>query len=233
MLKLSLKSSILVLLLLFCLIGTAHSGEEPQTYDRVTLSANAAMEVENDTLIAILYYQREGAALAPLANEVNKKITDAVKTGKRFHGVDIQTPAYRSSPVYEKQRLVGWRVRQTIRLKSQDIAQVSNLIGELQKTLALESVSYSVSPDKLQDTEEKLIAQAIDAFKKRSLLITHQFDRSTYRLVNMSVNTGGAPIRPLRMQAAAVSMEAAAPTLETGKQNIQVNVTGTIELQLN
>lgn len=228
----SVTTAILAVLL-FCVMGAAWCNDEPVTYDRVNLTANATAQVENDTLVATLYYQREGADPGALASEVNEKITAAIKTSKKIPNIDIQTPGYQSNPVYEKQRIIGWRVRQTLRLQSKEIAKLSKLIGELQNTLVLESINYSVSPDKLQEAEEKLTVQAIDAFKKRSLLITHQFGRTTYRMVIMSINSGGSPIRPMRMQAAAMAMETTAPTIETGKQEIQVNINGTIELQLD
>jgi len=228
-----IKKITLVLLLSTWMTGTALGNEEPITYDRVNLSANATTQLENDTLVAVLFYQREGANLAGLASEVNEKITAAVKTSKKLENVDIQTEGYQSNPIYDKQRLTGWRVRQSIRLQSRDMVKLSKLIGDLQNTLALESVSFSVSPDRLRGAEDKLIVEAIDAFKNRALLITKQFGRGTYRLVNMSINTGGLPFRPLRSQTSAMSMQAAPPTLEAGKREIEVNINGTIELQLD
>ena len=224
----------IIMISLIIVVGKAWGKDEPLTYDRINISANATTQVENDTLIAILYYQREGTNLAHLANEVNEKITDAVKASKKVPNVEIQTPGYQSSPVYEKQRLTGWRVRQSIRLESQDTVRLGKLIGELQNTLALDSINYSVSPGKRQEVEEKLIAEAIDTFKKRSLLITHQFGRTTFRVVEMSINTAGMPpIRPMRLQAAAMAMDVTPPTIETGKQDIQVNINAMIELQLD
>ena len=212
----------------------AWSHEENITYDRVQLSTDASAQVENDTLVAVLYSQREGEQLQALANEVNQNIASAVKMCKKVSEVEVQTLGYQTHPVYDKQRLSGWRVRQSIRLESQDSAKLSKLIGDLQKTLAVESISYNVSPKRTREVQDQLIVQAIDAFNGRAKLVTQQFGRAEYRLVDININTdSGVPVRPMPMRSAAMAMEAAAPpTLEAGKQEIQVTISGTIEMQL-
>jgi predicted secreted protein len=210
------------------------AGQKARTYDRVQLSADASMQVENDTLTAQLYAQREGSDLAQLADEVNRKITQAVARAKQVEGVSVQTQSYQTYPVYQQQRLSGWRVRQSIRLESRDGAKLSRLLGELQSSLALESLQYSVSPSQRQGAEERLIKQAIDAFQQRAALVTKQLGRRDYRLVEMHINTAGEPVRPMRMRAGVMAMDSATapPSLEAGSQSLEVSVNGTIELQL-
>ncbi len=223
-----------IVLLQSGLLGSAWAKEETLTYDRVHLSTSANTQVENDTLVAILYAQREGTKLSTLANEVNQQITKAVKQSKQTPKVEVQTLGYQTNPVYDKQRLASWRVRQSIRLESQDSAKLSQLIGELQSTLAVESINYSVSPGKLREVEDKLITEAIAAFTQRAKLITSQFGRSNYRLVEVSINTAGTPFRPMQMRGGVMAMEAAVapPTIEAGKQDVQITVSGIIEMQL-
>jgi predicted secreted protein len=225
-------SMLLMMSLLFS--STAWANDEPRTYDRINLSSSANTQVQNDTLVAVLYYQREGIKLSALANEVNEKISQAVRTSKQVPNIEVQTVGYQTSPVYEKRRLSGWRVRQAVRLESRDTEQMGKLLGELQATLALESINYQVSPDKLREVEDKLISRAIGAFKQRAMLITQELGRSNYRLVEMNVNTAGAPVRPVRMFTAAMAKESAVvpPAIEAGKQDVQVSVSGTIELLL-
>ncbi|KPJ87201.1 MAG: hypothetical protein AMJ53_18520 [Gammaproteobacteria bacterium SG8_11] len=223
-----------IVLLQFWTVGIAWAKDETLTYDRVFLSTSADTQVENDTLAAILYAQREGTKLSTLANEVNQLITKAVQQSKQIPSVDVQTLAYQTNPVYDKQRLASWRVRQSIRLESQDSAILSQLIGDLQSTLAVESINYSVSPGKQREVEDKLITEAIDAFTQRAKLITKQFGRSNYRLVEVNINTAGTPIRPMAVRGGVMAMEAAVapPTIEAGKQDVQITVNGTIEMQL-
>ena len=225
----------IVLLGLTLLSGSAMAGQKAKTYDRIQLSADASMQVENDTLIAQLYAQREGSDLSQLADEVNRKITQAVQRVKQVEGVSLQTQGYLTYPVYQQQRQTGWRVRQSIRLESRDGVKLSRLLSELQSSLALDSLQYSISPAQRQSAEEQLIEQAIAAFQQRAALVTKQLGHSEYRLVEMQINTAGEPIQPQRLRAGVMAMEAAVapPSLEAGSQALQVNINGTIELQIN
>ncbi len=224
--------------LLLCLTLASQSlmaEEKVATYDRIQLSANSSMEVENDTLSAQLYVQREGSELSRLADEVNKKITQAIAQVKQVDGIKLQTQGYQTYPTYNQQRVTGWRVRQTIRIESQDSAKLSQLLSKLQSSLALESLQYNVSPAQREAAVEQLIGEAISSFQKRAALVTKHLGRNDYRLVEMNINTSGQPVQPVRMRASMMAMEAsvAQPSLEAGSQTIRVDVSGTIELRIN
>ncbi len=220
--------------LLLVLCPVAWADERPLTYDRISLSAVASAEVENDILIAVLYSQREGSDTNKLTNEVNRHIRWAVDRAKQAADITVQTLDYNTNPVYRDGKLSAWRVRQSIRLESNDAAKLSTLIGELQERLAVQSITPDVSPASRRRAEDKLIAEAIRAFSARAALVTGELDRDEYRLVRMDVSTSDSPVRPLPMRSRAMVMEAAAapPALEPGTRKVQVTVTGTIELQL-
>lgn len=224
----------LIMAWLLISVNTVNAAEEQLTYDRVNLSAGASTKVENDVLIAVLYLQKEGDDLPALSNEVNTVIGKAVERCKKTPNVTVQTMGYFSSPVHKKIQLVGWRVRQSIRLESKDTARLIKLIGELQSKLAVESISYDVSPESRKKVEEKLISEAIVAFNQRAKLVTKDLGRAKYRLVRMNVNATGDSIRPMRSRGGPMMAEAAvkAPTIEAGQQKIQVTIQGTIELQV-
>ncbi|KRT57711.1 SIMPL domain-containing protein, partial [endosymbiont of Ridgeia piscesae] len=132
-------------LLLLAAIPALQADEDATLYDRVRLAVSAEQQVSNDTLVAVLYVQTEGTNTAALANEVNRKMGWAIGQAKLADGVKSQTLDYRTNPIYRKQVLTGWRVRQSLRLESNDSTKLSDLIGTLQKQLAVESISYQVS----------------------------------------------------------------------------------------
>jgi len=220
----------------FALISSTAAADEdvPLTYDRVDLSVSAQGEVSNDTLAAILFREMEGPGAAALADEVNKSIAEAIKRIKQVPGIQVQTLDYQTLPVYQKERITGWRVRQSIRLETKDIASLGTLLGEIQQQLNLQSIGYSVSPERMKEVEDRLIPQALKAFQQRAELVSHELGRSRYRIVALRVETAGPPLRPAFMAARAAPMEAAAPVaIEAGQQKVTVNVNGTIELQTN
>jgi len=218
---------------LFLLLSASalHATEAPLTYDRITLTASAGAEVDNDILACVLYAEREGNDAAGLSRQVNRLIAKAAQQAKTAPGIRAQTLNYNTSPIYRNSTISGWRVRQSIRLESQDSATLSNLIGLLQQELSLGSISYAISPERRRQHMDRLIAEAIAAFRSRAAMITKEMGRSGYRLVQMQVNSSRNNPRPYQLRALAMTDTAPPPTLEAGSQRLNVTINGTIELK--
>jgi predicted secreted protein len=222
---------------LLCLLVALplQADEETLHYDQVNLTAEASQEADNDTLVAVLSAQREGKDPAALSDSVNRLISAAIDEAKKEPQIKLQTLGYQTSPRYQEQRLIGWRVKQSLRLESQEGEKLSQLLSRLQSKLALESISYSISDERRRSVEETLISQALKAFQQRAQLVTERLGRKTYRLVEMHINTSSQPVQPMRMRrGGAMSMEStvASPKLEAGTQTLRVEINGRIELQL-
>lgn len=234
-LALNARIRVLGFLLALSALSAVHADERaPLTYDRIDLSSEAQGEVQNDILVAMLSSEMEGPKAAALAVEVNKTIAKAVDRIKQVPEIKVQTLGYQTSPVYQKERISGWRVKQAIRLESLDAGKLGGLLGELQQQLHLESVGYETSPQKRKEAEDGLIKEALGAFRQRAELVPRELGRSRYRIVALRVDTGGPPVRPMALGMRAMAVEAAVPVpIEAGTQKVEVNVSGTVELQLN
>lgn len=223
--------AVLVVLALLPLVAIAD--DAPTHYDRVSLQATASAEVDNDILEATLSVHREGSNPSLLSDAVNADIRWAIAEAKKVSVVTVQTLGYQTNPIYQQQRLSGWRVRQSLRLESRDIAALSQLIGKLQERLAVGQVGYRISPQRRNAVEEKLVVEAIDRFKKRAALVAKEIGRNRYRLVSMNINTRGGPAQPVaRAQVSMMTESRGAPSFEAGVQTLQVSISGVIELQL-
>jgi predicted secreted protein len=181
-----------------------------------------------------MYAQKEGTELAPLSDQINRLITQAVKQAKQHDNIKIVTLGYQTSPRYHQQQMTGWRVRQSLRLESEDSQAMSKLIGGLQSSLALQSINYNISSKRRLEVEERLTTQAIEAFRKRAEQVTKQMNRKHYRLVEMTIQTTDQQPPPYRVRASTMALGggSSAPTLEGGSQNLRVEISGRIELQL-
>jgi predicted secreted protein len=217
---------------LLALFSAGIPADQPLTYDRINLAVSSGREVENDTLVSIMYAQEEGNNPSRLSASVNRTIGQAVARAKQNPKIKVQTLEYNTTPVYRKQTLSGWRVRQSIRLESLDGAALSELIGELQASLAVGSISYAISPQRLKATEDELIGEAVTAFSSRAQMVAREMGRKGYRLVQMNINTPGNVSQPRQLRGMAMAMreDAAPPTLEAGSRRVEVNINATIEL---
>jgi predicted secreted protein len=198
------------------------------------LSADAVREIENDELVAVVYAQAQGQRQSEAANAVNEDLSWALELAESTRGITAQTLQYSSYPAYgNNQRIVGWQARQSLRLESRDADRLSELLGELQERVAIESVSYQVSREARETANDELIREALQSFNRRAELVTDELSRSGYRIVRININTGGGGVTPIAyrtMAAMRADAEVAQPALEAGTQTVSVNVSGTIEL---
>ncbi len=201
----------------------------PPLFNLVTLSAQAEREVPNDTLLATLASEAEGADPAPLADGVNRTMRRALEVARGYGSVRARSGNYQTYPVYDKNRIARWRVRQELRLEASDFGAATELIGRLQSILTVAQLSHGVSGEARREAENALLAEAIAAFEERARIARDTLKAKGYRLRDLSVSGGGpVPPRPLAMRAMAA--EAAAPALEPGSTRIAVTVSGTVQL---
>ena len=168
----------------------AHEAEP--TYDRISLSASAEREVENDVLVAVLFAEHQAQRQQVVSQAVNTAIRWALDKSKATDEIKVQTMQYNTSPLYDKKIIMGWRARQSIRLESKDAEKLSDLIGELQKRLSIGSVNYAVSTASRDLAEEALTSEALAQYRRRAELVTHDLGRKTYRIVQLNINSQGA-----------------------------------------
>ncbi len=217
-------------------LSLAHAEDKP-TYDRIAFSVSAEKEVTNDVLSAVLYAEQQGQDTTAMADSINQAITWAMGIAKQESSVETRTLNYTTNPVYTDGRVTGWQVRQSIQLKSKDSKALSALLGKLQEKLRIEGINYSVSPEVQTQTEQGLMDEALKNFKARAEQIKTTMGRAEYRVVRLDVQAANDFQPPMMrmavMDAAGAAPAPAAPSLESGKQNLKVNVQAEIELSIN
>jgi predicted secreted protein len=202
---------------------------DADVHDRAEISAMVDAVVPNDILQATLAYEVEGNDSALLAGEVNRAITAAVQHIKQQPDIKLETSSYQTAPVYQKERRTAWKVRQSLKLEGRDAGVFSELLGQLQATLHLESESHATSPEKVREVEEALIVKAIQAFRARAEIVAHGFGYKSYRVVSVTINTPEYG-QPAFSGARAMMARDAAIVIEAGEQKIQVGINGSIEM---
>ena len=218
-------------ILLGVIAANTAAAQEDTVYDRVDLMASASTDVENDLLIATVYAEVEDNDQADAADAVNRAIGWAADQAREIDGIEIQTTNYNTRPVYANgRRIVGWVARQGLRLESQDAETLSELLGELQQRVAIQSINYGLSKAARDEAEDGLIAEALAQFNRRADLIAGELGHNGFRVVRINVGTAGG-FRPQEamMRTMAVA-DVAAPAIEAGTQSITVTVNGTVEL---
>lgn len=226
-----------LLCLLLLLAPFAGAGQTAPTYNRVHLGESARAEVENDLLVAVLFAQSEGRDPAVPADEVNRAMDWALSLAKSHPEVKAQTLNYQTNPVYTKDKIRAWRVRQSLRLESRDSRVLGDLVGRLQESLQMESLSYQVSDEVRRSHTESLTTTALERFEARARHIAKTLGRSGYRIVQIRIDDAHRPPMPVArgmMFESAMADSAPAPArIEAGTSEIGISVSGEIELTEN
>lgn len=220
---------LLLLLTLLC-ITSAGADEREVIFDELSLSASAEAEVDNDRVRAVLFAEREGSDPAELARIVNREMEWALGRLAGAVGIEVSTPSYQTLPVYHQGRVDSWRVRQSLRLESGDYVAISRVVGELQKRLGLESMQFYLSEQGRQDAEDALIPEALKRYTARAKLMARQLGRKGYRIVAVSVGSGGTPV-PRRAELMMRASSAPPPQMAAGSSKVRVTVSGSIQLR--
>jgi predicted secreted protein len=202
---------------------------------RVGFSVESSREVANDWVTAVLSVTHEDPSAAEVAGRINADMAWALGLAKPRQSVRARTGGYTTLPVHDPKRgsVRHWRGTQELVLEGADVPALTALVGELQSRLQLQSLGFSVSPERRRKVEDELVAEALAAFRARADLVRRAFDAAGYRLVEVHVGTGGGGPPPPRPMLRAMAAEAAMapPAVESGTSEITATANGTIELE--
>lgn len=209
---------------------------EPLRYNQVSLHAQVEQSVNHDTMRVTLFTEAQDKDPAKLAEQITRKLNDALKTARAQDKVEVSSGNRSSQPVYDEkhENIIGWRERGEIVIEGSDFAAISTLTGELLGGLSLSDMQFSLSADSRNSTEDTLVAEAIEAFKERANIATRSLGGAGYKIVNLNLNTQF--MQPMRYRgqqkmALAADMEMSTPAVEGGQSDVTVSADGTIEVQ--
>ncbi|WP_288132512.1 SIMPL domain-containing protein [Accumulibacter sp.] len=197
----------------------------------IDLAAEASRPAANDLARATVFAEAAGATPSELAKRVNGLIADGLKTARGYSNVRTQSGATYTYPVYAKGgKIESWRMRSDLTLECSDPAALSELLGKLQASLGVASLSMLPAPETRKKAENEATLDAITAFKARARLIADAFGKP-YRIKHLAINSSGrTPPLPMLRAASLASAEAAAMPIEAGETLVTASVAGQIEL---
>lgn len=206
-------------------------------YNQVSLRAEVSQEVAHDRMQVSLYSEAQESDPAKLAAQITRSLNQAVEQARKVKDVSISLGSRNSYPVYAEKgnKIIAWRERAELRLESADFTALSQLTADLLSDLKVSNMSFSIADDSRKKSEDALLKEAIAAFKSRAQIATEALGGSSYRIVNLSLNSSGFA-RPLAfpMAKAGLAMAAdAAPRqeIEAGSSQVSLSADGVIEVK--
>lgn len=208
---------------------------ENESYNRADFQVDAAREVANDVLVAIMSTNVQQKQYVSVAQQLNATLNDALKISAAFSTIKTTSGNQNTYPVYGKNNQIDtWRGHAEIRLESRNFKDAGELIMQLQSTMQLGNVQFSVAPDTRTQIENALITEAIKTFQMRANTVRTALGATSYKVVRLSISGGNSipPYRPnMAMRAALADSAIPAPEFSAGDSRITVQINGTIEMR--
>ena len=191
------------------------------------MTGSAEIELPNDEAVANFFFEAQDADLTKAQGLVNQRVGDGTAALKRADPkAQIETSGYGSFPVYggdANRSIVGWRVRQGVTLRTENLASLPKTVAAVQSTLSVGGIDFRLSKAARERVEAQLIQQAIANLNARVAAAAQALGVPTSRVRLEEINFGGReggpiPVGDARM-ATMASDAVPPPTLRTGRSS--------------
>lgn len=205
-------------------------------YNVINIQTEASRNISNDEMSAVLYIEKSNKQPTQLAAEINLLMTQAVNAAKKYPQIKFETGSQSTYPIYDNdnRKVKEWRGRAEIRLESKDFKTASQLISELQQNFQTQSIHFNVSDAQRKKVENELMIEASKNFQQRANSLAQAWNKSSYQLINLNLNTNQYSNRAIpRMAMMKAASADAIPEQEmaSGESQITVNANGSIQLK--
>ena len=234
-----MKLKALSLALLALPIASFAEGPVDNYPPQVSFTVESEKNVERDLLRVSLFYQAEGNDLSALNKTMEEKMNKAIELTKAQSAVEIKDNSRNTWIRYnDKGKQQGWTARAELTLESKDSQALSTVVHELDGVLAIDSVSASVSREKLSSLENELTKEALAKFKDKALLLQESLQMKGYHTQSLDVSSANDSANDFRPYAAGAMMaksfsysdEKDETYTQSGKEKIKVSVNARIAL---
>lgn len=200
----------------------------------VLMTGAAEVELANDEAVASFFYEAQDADLTRAQSTVNQRVSDGTAALKRADPkAQIETSGYSSYPVYSSgsnRTITGWRVRQGLTVRTENLAALPKTVAAAQPLLALGGVDFRLSKAARDKVEAQLIQLAVANLNARFTAAGQSMGVPANRIrveeINFGVREAGAP-QPMMIRSAMQSSDAVAPPVfESGRSIERLSVTG-------
>ncbi len=157
---------------------------------RIKLAVSHVKEVERDTMEVVFRAEAEERDLKRLAAMVKDLVSWAVGIAQESPYLQVSTGDYQVYAIfdrYDPQRFSHWWGVQLVRIQSTQKDAIKGLIGRLQGKLSLLAIRHKLSPKARHQAEERLLEEALDAFRARADLLKSRLRARDYAILDLTV----------------------------------------------
>ncbi len=209
----------------------------PPTGTLVVMTGVAEIELPNNEAVADLYFEAQDADLTRAQAQVSKRINDGTAALKRADPKAVlESSGYSSYPVYadnnSTKAIIGWRVRQGVTLRTENLDTLPKTIAAAQPSLALGRIDFRLSKAAREKVESQLIQQAMMNLNSRfaaaaqSMKVAH----NRIRVEEVDFDRQQGQPRPMVMRSMAAAEQTTPTAFEAGRSIERLVVSGKARL---
>ena len=232
----------------------AHAQTAPATSGTlVIVPAFGEVKHANDQAIAMFMIEEQDKDKTAAASRVNQKMKQGTEIIRREDPqATLKTQGYYTYPIYPEQRPLpngvmpkpvptGWRVGQYLEVKTTNLANLPKLTAAAQKVVALNNLSFGLTPATLKKLDDERIAATYLNLNERVASIANAMGRKASDAVIDTVDFEGSGNYAQRADMAAAPMmmsrsakmeqEVSEPTFEPGETTLQMRLVGKVKFK--
>lgn len=204
----------------------------------VVMPGLAQMQLPNDEALASFYYEIQDAEVRKAQSQVNARVAEGIAALKRADpAAQVESAGYQSYPVHTQApggalRVGGWRVRQTVSLRTTDLERLAATVQVGQGVMALGSLQFQPSRAAREKAEAQLIERAVANVQVRIAAAAKALGVPPERVRIEELSFGRrdefVPHQPMMMRTAMADAAVAPPALEPGHSTESLPVTARV-----
>ncbi|MDP8099550.1 SIMPL domain-containing protein [Pasteurella atlantica] len=201
-------------------------------------STEVRRTVDKDLMSASVYSRKTGKSLVELRAFVSKNLNEVLELAKKYPTIEVEATGIQNYPHYKKEKVKGWEAQGDIRFKSKDFEAMEKLLNGLGDEIALNSIDFSVSPEKRAVLEDEMTAEMIKKLQHKAEIIKKGLNAESYLLVNIQLDSINNTPRLYRGQMAQMTYASKSSfqdedslPLEAGKETVISHASGTVKFK--
>lgn len=203
----------------------------------LTITGAAETEIANDEAEVSFFLEVQEHDLARAQAQVNQRVADGVAAVRKADPkAQVEAAGYGSYPVYQQgsgRKIVGWRARQSVNVRTSELAVLPKTVAAGQQHLALGGIDFRLSRAARERVESELIQRAIANMNARVAAAAQAMNvpaaRQRIEELNVGAPIGDRPPMPMaRMQGAVAAEAMPEPQLDAGRSTQQIAVSAKV-----
>ncbi len=248
---------ILIASAMLCALQAQAQSAPPTAGTLVIVPAFGEVTQANDQAVAYFTIEEQDKDKAAAASRVNQKMKQGTEIVRKDDPQAVlKTHGYYAYPVYPDERPMpngmpsgkprvptGWRVGQSLEVKTTNLAGLPRMTAQVQRLLALSGLQFGLSPAATKKLDDKRIAATYQNLNERIASIAAAMGRklgdATLDTVDFEASGnyagGQAPdaAAPMMMRASAKreQAEVSEPSFEPGETTLQMRLVGKVRFK--